>query len=134
MCSSPIQITPYRSRGIFRCVTDDGHAISWKVLKRGTPVRSSDGVEIGTVRRAQETGREHIFDGIVIDTKTGKRFVDAPEVARIAERWVTLTISAAEAAELPPPGGGMRQRVDQVTTVRRAKRWGRGLRERWDRR
>jgi hypothetical protein len=104
------------------------------VLKRGTPVRSSDGIEIGTVRRAQETGREHMFDGIVIDTKTGKRFVDAPEVARIAERWVTLTISAAEAAELPPPGGGMRQRVDQTTTVRRAKRWGRGLRERWDRR
>ena len=65
---------------------DDGHAISFKVLKRGTPVRSSDGVQVGTVRRAQETGREHIFDGIVIDTKGGKRFVDAPEVARIAER------------------------------------------------
>jgi hypothetical protein len=97
-------------------------------------VRSADGVQVGTVRRAQETGREHIFDGIVIDTKDGKRFVDAPEVARIAERWVTLTISAAEAAELPPPGGGMRQRVDQAKTVRRAKRAGRSLRERWDRR
>ena len=71
-------------------------------------MRSSDGVQVGTVRRAQETGREHIFDGIVIDTKNGKRFVDAPEVARIAERAVTLTITAAEAAELPPPGGGMR--------------------------
>ena len=113
---------------------DDGHAISYKVLPRGTPVRSADGVQVGTVRRAQETGREHIFDGIVIDTKDGKRFVDAPQVARIAERWVTLTISAAEAAELPPPGGGMRQRVDQAKTVRRAKRAGRSLRERWDRR
>ena len=113
---------------------DDGHAISFKVLKRGTPVRSSDGVQVGTVRRAQETGREHIFDGIVIDTKGGKRFVDAPEVARIAERAVTLTITAAEAAELPPPGGGMRARVDQATTMRRAKRMGRSLRERWDRR
>jgi hypothetical protein len=115
-------------------IEDDGHAISWKVLARGTPVRSADGVQVGTVRRAQETGREHIFDGIVIDTKAGKRFVDAPEVARIAERWVTLTISAAEAAELPAPGGGMRARVDQAKTVRRAKRFGRGLRERWDRR
>ena len=53
----------------WRTVTeDDGHAISFKVLKRGTPVHSSDGVQVGTVRRAQETGREHIFDGIVIDT------------------------------------------------------------------
>jgi hypothetical protein len=113
---------------------DDGHAISFKVLKRGTPVRSSDGVQVGTVRRAQETGREHIFDGIVIDTKGGKRFVDAPEVGRIAERAVTLTITAAEAAELPVPGGGMRARVDQATTVRRAKRMGRSWRDRWDRR
>jgi len=119
------------------CLTvteDDGHAISFKVVKRGTPVRSSDGVQVGTVRRAQETGREHIFDGIVIDTKDGKRFVDAPEVARIAERAVTLTITAAEAAEPPPPGGGMRARVDHSTTIRRAKRAGRSLRDRWDRR
>ena len=119
----------------WRTVTDDdGHAISYKVLKRGTPVRSADGDQVGTVRRAQETGREHIFDGIVIDTKDGKRFVDAPEVARIAERAVTLTITAAEAKELPPPGGGMRDRVDQAKTVRRAKRMGRSLRDRWDRR
>src|SRR5947199_6679704 len=82
-------------------VSDDGHAISYKVLPRGTPVRSSDGVQIGTVRRVQENARENIFDGIVLDTPQGKRFVDAPEVARIAERGVTLTIDAAEAAELP---------------------------------
>jgi len=121
----------------WRTVTDDdedGRALSYQVVARGTPVRSADGVEVGTVRRALETGREHIFDGIVIDTKAGKRFVDAPEVARIAERRVTLTISAAEAAELPTPLGGMRQRVDQATTVRRAKRFGRSMRERWDRR
>ena len=118
----------------WRTVTeDDGHAISFKVLKRGTPVRSSDGVQVGTVRRAQETGREHIFDGIVIDTKAGKRFVDAPEVRRIAELRVTLTITAAETAELPEPGG-MRQRAARASTVRRAKRFGRNMRDRWDRR
>ena len=115
-------------------MTDDGHAISFKVLPRGTPVRSSDGVEVGTVRRAQETGREHIFDGIVIDTRDGRRFVDAPEVARIAERWVTLSITAAEAAELPEPESRLAARVNHATTVRRAKRFGRSVRERWDRR
>ena len=30
-------------------------------------------------------------------------FVDAPEVARTAERAVTLTITAAEMEKLPPP-------------------------------
>jgi hypothetical protein len=112
---------------------DDGHAISFKVLRRGTPVRSSDGVQVGTVRRALEAARENIFDGIVLDTRDGKRFVDAPEVARIAERWVTLTITADEARELPVPGG-VRRRVGQAPTVRRAKRLGRNLRDRWDRR
>jgi hypothetical protein len=70
------------------------------VLKRGTPVRSSDGVEVGTVRRVQDNVRENIFDGIVIDTPDGQRFVDAPEVRWIHERAVTLAITAAEAAEL----------------------------------
>jgi len=112
---------------------DDGHAISYKVLRRGTPVRSTDGVQVGTVRRVQENARENIFDGIVIDTRDGKRFVDAPEVARVAERAVTLTITAAEVAELPAPGG-MKRRVEHATTVRRAKRLGRNLRDRWDRR
>jgi hypothetical protein len=82
-------------------MTDEGHAISYKVLARGTPVWTSDGTEIGTVRRVLENDREHIFDGIVIDTPSGRRFVDAPEIARIAERRVTLSIDAAAAASLP---------------------------------
>ena len=86
----------------FPVVTDDdGLAISYKVLRRGTPVRSADGIQVGTVRRAQENARENIFDGIVVETKAGRRFVDAPEVARIAERRVTLTLDAEGAAALP---------------------------------
>jgi hypothetical protein len=112
---------------------DDGHAISYKVLRRGTPVFSTDGIQVGTVRRVQENVRENIFDGIVLDTREGKRFVDAPEVARVAERAVRLTISADDVRELPVPAGMMR-RVEQAKTVRRAKRAGRNLRERWDRR
>jgi hypothetical protein len=114
-------------------IEDDGHAISYKVLRRGTPVQSADGVQVGTVRRVLEATRENIFDGIVVDTRDGKRFVDAPEVRRIAERAVTLTIPASEVGELPVPGG-MGQRVSRAPTVRRAKRFGRSLRERWDRR
>jgi hypothetical protein len=38
-------------------------------------------------------------------TEAGPRFVDAPEVARITERRVTLTINAIDAANLPEPRG-----------------------------
>jgi hypothetical protein len=80
---------------------DDGHAISYKVLERGTPVHACDGSAVGTVREVLENVAEHIFDGLVIGTPGGQRFVDAPEIARIAERRVTLTLDADGAAGLP---------------------------------
>jgi hypothetical protein len=115
-------------------VADDGDAIGYKVLRRGTPVRSADGVEVGTVRRVQDNAREHIFDGIVIDTRDGQRFVDAPEVARIFERAVVLTISAEEARALPAQGSAVGKRMRNATTTRRMKRFGQSMRDRWDRR
>ena len=114
---------------------DDGHAISYHALKRGTLVRSSDGVELGKVRRVEEETRTHIFDGIVLDTRGGKRFLDAPEVAHIAERAVTTTFPAAEAdRHLVDMGSAVAKRAANTTTARRAKRWGRSLRSKWDRR
>lgn len=114
---------------------DDGHAISYHVLKRGTPVRSADGVQLGTVRRVHEAKREHIFDGIDVDTPEGLRFLDAPEVERIAERWVTTTFRASEKdAHLIDRGSRVGRMLGNTTTARRAKRTGQSLRERWDRR
>ena len=79
---------------------DGGHPISYKTLAAGTPVVSSDGVELGRAERAVENVKEQIFDGIVV--RAGERlvWVDAPEVARIYERRVELGIDAAAAAEL----------------------------------
>ncbi len=86
---------------------DDGHAVHYSAVERGTPVFSSDGIEVGRVDSVLDNYDEHIFDGVVMRTDAGElRFVDAPEVARTAERAVTLTIAAAEAAELPPPEQG----------------------------
>jgi hypothetical protein len=114
---------------------DDGVSISYKVLRRGTPVRTADGVQIGKVRRVHEAKRENIFDGIDVDTAEGLRFLDAPEVARIAERWVTTTFPAGEAGEhLVDRGSSLGRRLGSSTTARRAKRAGDSLRERWNRR
>ena len=113
---------------------DDGHAISYKALQRGTAVRAADGTEVGKVRRVLDNARENIFDGIVIETRDGQRFVDAPEVGRIAELAVTLTISAQEVNELPEPQSLMKQRWNHSTLVRRTRRKGRDWRRKWDNR
>lgn len=89
---------------------DDGHAVHYTAVAEGTPVISSDDVEIGRVVQVVDNYKEHIFDGLVIETpEGGARFVDAPEVRRTAELAVTLTITAAEAAALPPPTEGQRE-------------------------
>ena len=88
---------------------EDGHQIGYQALPRGVPVFTSDGVELGKVHRVQDNAREHIFDGIVVATGDGRVFVDAPEVARITERRVTLTIDAEEARSLPGHSAGWRR-------------------------
>jgi hypothetical protein len=85
-------------------VIDDGHAIHYAAVERGTPVYGSDQVEVGKVHQVVDNYTEGILDGFVIETPEHQlRFVDAPEVARTAERGVTLTITSAEAASLPAP-------------------------------
>jgi hypothetical protein len=113
---------------------DDGHPIAYHALRRGTAVRSSDGIVVGKVRRVSIATRENMLDGIDVDTSDGLRFVDAPEVYRIYERAVLLTITAAEVAALPRPGSRVGQRVKMSPTARRAQRLGRNLKDRWERR
>lgn len=75
------------------------------------PVFTSDGVELGKVHRVQDNAREHIFDGILVRTPRGRVFVDAPEVARITETRVTLTINAEQAKALPEQPQPQQQRA-----------------------
>jgi PRC-barrel domain len=85
---------------------DLGHPSSFHALGPGVPVFSSDGEKLGEVERVLADLDAGVFDGIVFDTSAlpgGHRFVDGPEVGDIYERGVVLKISAAEAAELPPP-------------------------------
>ena len=83
---------------------DDGSAIHYSAVTRGTPVYSSDGEQVGVVDEVVDNYTEHILDGFVIETPGGDlRFVDGPEVSRTAERAVRLRIDAAAAAQLPPP-------------------------------
>lgn len=83
---------------------DDGHAVHYTAVEKGTPIFSADGAEVGRVVRVMDNYREHILDGIVFEDAQGAtRFVDGPEVQRTFERAVYLNIPAAAAATLGPP-------------------------------
>ncbi|HEY1236804.1 MAG TPA: PRC-barrel domain-containing protein [Solirubrobacterales bacterium] len=109
---------------------DDGYPIHYAAVTRGTPVYASDGEQVGKIDEVVDNVREHILDGFVIEMSDGKlRFVDAPEVARTAERAVRLTIDSAAAGELPPP-----ERAAPSFTPRRSGRLGKLLGGNWRRR
>ena len=108
---------------------DDGHAVHYSAVERGTPVVSSDEIEVGEVERVLDNYREHIFDGLVILDRDGeRRFVDAPEVRRTAERAVTLALTAAEVTELPAPQAGAGSFLPRVRAGRLARLFGGGWR------
>lgn len=83
-----------------------GARIAYIVLAEGTPVATADGQRIGTVRAVRADDAKDVFDGIVISTDDGDRFVDAPEVGDIYERLVLTTLTAEQARELPEPEPG----------------------------
>jgi hypothetical protein len=85
-------------------MSDPGAPMSYLTLAPGTPVRTSDGTEVGTVAHVLADADADIFDGLVIDARGGgHRFADAEQVAEIAEGAVTLTVDAAGAERLPEP-------------------------------
>ena len=87
---------------------DDGEALSYTALSPGIPVYGSDETEAGRLAKVLDNAREHIFDGIEVDRTDGTRvFVDAPEVARTAERGVTLTITTEQLEGYPPVKRGV---------------------------
>jgi Domain of unknown function (DUF1707) len=68
---------------------------SYLTLAVGTLVVDRFGQPLGEVERvllhADET-----FDGIIVRTPVGRRFIDAPEVRRLSARAVTLGIAAGD--------------------------------------
>jgi hypothetical protein len=85
-------------------MTDD-MAISYEAAVRGTPVLSSTGQRIGTLEHVLEVPELDLFDGLVIATDGGLRFIDADHVGRITHSEIRCGLSDSEAAALPAPEG-----------------------------
>jgi hypothetical protein len=89
-------------------------AISYEAANPGTPVFTSDGVEIGTLEHVLKVEELDLFDGIVVATKSGLRFVDADQIGVITTGAIRCTIDQAQAALLPEPDGPPVYRVDAL--------------------
>ena len=79
--------------------------IAYTALQQGTPVQTSDGMPFATARSVLVDEKVSVFDGIFVLTEKGTRFVDADQVGSIYTSHVRTTLSAEQAANLPPPDG-----------------------------
>lgn len=75
-------------------------------LESGTPVVDRFGEPVGHVERVL-TLTGPFFDGLIVKTRAGSRFIDAPEVRKIRTDLVELSITCAdcEATGLTSPVG-----------------------------
>jgi hypothetical protein len=92
-------------------------AVSHRAAVPGTPVLTRSGTEIGTLEHVLEVPGEGRFDGIVVATDWGLRFVAADQVELITIRHVRCRLDDAEAARLPPPEGTAVYRVSALDEI-----------------
>jgi len=88
--------------------------ISYLAAVRGTPVLTSTGTQIGTLEHVLQVPEVDVFDGIVIATEAGLRFIEADDVREITRDHIWCNLDDTQAAQLPPPGGAPVYRVDAL--------------------
>jgi hypothetical protein len=96
---------------------DTEMAVSYQAAVPGTPVFTRSGKEIGTLEHVLEVPGTGLFDGIVVATDWGLRFIDAGQVEMITIRNVRCGLDDAQAARLPPPDGAAVYRVSSLDEI-----------------
>ena len=103
-------------------MTEEPLPIAYTALQAGTPMLSTSGAQFGTVDVVLEIPEHDLFDGIIVTTSTGRRFVDADQVVEVTTAYVRCTVSDEEAAQLPEPSTGCSGEPGGAETVRKTFR------------
>ena len=80
--------------------------IAYEALTKGTPVVTATGTEIGIVEHVLADSSLDLFDGIVVKTKEGLRFVTADQVGLITVGTVHTKVADADVESLQKPHVG----------------------------
>ena len=81
----------------------DDEAVSYEAAVLHSPVLASTGATIGHLEHVLEARELDVFDGIVVSTHHGLRFIGADHVTRITRARLLTDLDEAQAAALPAP-------------------------------
>ena len=104
--------------------------IAYTALQPGTPVQTSDGHRFATVETVLVDEKVSVFDGIVVQTVDGARFVDADQISSIYISCVRTTLTTEQAANLPLPDASTLVEIKPARSMadRVGRMFGRGKR------
>ena len=84
----------------------DETPIAYEALTKGTPVLTTTGTNIGIVEHVLADSSLDLFDGIVVKTSEGLRFVTADQVGLITTAAVHSKVADADIPNLQKPHTG----------------------------
>ena len=107
-----------------------GDPIAYTALQPGTPVQTSDGHRFASVEDVLVDEKVSVFDGIVVQTVDGARFVDADQISSIYTSCVRTTLTTEQAANLPLPDASTLVEIKPTRSMadRLGRMFGRGKR------
>lgn len=84
---------------------DSAPPVSYEGVPTGVPLLSSTGRQFGTLERVLEIPSEDLFDGVIVATDNGRRFVDRDQINEITTQYIRCLLSDSQVADLPEPSG-----------------------------
>lgn len=75
---------------------------------------SSTRREFGTLEKVLEVPEEDLFDGLIVKTAQGIRFVDADKVREVTTRYIACDLDDAATEDLPEPEGSPTYEADPL--------------------
>jgi hypothetical protein len=84
---------------------DTAEPISYEGVPLGVPLLSSSGKQFGTLAKVLEIPSEDLFDGVIVKTHHGHRFVDRDQIAEITTEYIKCDLDDEATQRLPEPSG-----------------------------
>ena len=91
---------------------EDAQPVAYTGVPMGVPMLSSSGQQFGTLVKVLEIPSEDLFDGVIVATSNGHRFVDRDQIAQITTAYITCDLDDEAAAQLPEPAGSATFQAD----------------------
>jgi hypothetical protein len=86
-------------------MSEDAQPVSYEGVPVGVPLLTNAGEPFGTLVKVLEVPSEDLFDGVIVKTDAGQRFVDRDQISEITTQYIKCDLDEAAAAALPEPSG-----------------------------